>query len=309
MLKNPKSDEPLFSVCTPTFNRVDTIPRVYESLCAQTFKDFEWVVVDNGEDGTKELVEGYAQESEFPVRYVKQQSIGLHLAYNEGVDNSKGLLYFPLHSDDALPANSLELIAEAWNSIPPDQREGFCGVTGRCVDQFQRPIGFDLPRAVYDSDHRAIRYKLGAWYEMAGCYRTDVMKEFRFPDLGSTIRFVPEGWVWGRIASKYKTRFINSPVRIYTLPEEGKDSLMTIDPKKIALQLSLYHKYCLEEEISWFFHSPLSFLRSCVHYSRFSMHQGKGVFAQWRELSSWAGRILFLLGFPLGLFLLLRDRL
>lgn len=37
-----------FSVFTPTYNRVYTLPRTYESLCAQTCKDFEWLVVDVG---------------------------------------------------------------------------------------------------------------------------------------------------------------------------------------------------------------------------------------------------------------------
>ena len=46
-----------FTVFTPTYNRAHTLHRVYESLNAQTFRDFEWLIVDDGSnDGTAELV-------------------------------------------------------------------------------------------------------------------------------------------------------------------------------------------------------------------------------------------------------------
>lgn len=46
-----------FTVFTPTFNRAASIHRVYESLKSQTFRDFEWLIVDDGsEDDTADLV-------------------------------------------------------------------------------------------------------------------------------------------------------------------------------------------------------------------------------------------------------------
>ncbi|MFQ5451045.1 MAG: glycosyltransferase family 2 protein, partial [Nitrospinaceae bacterium] len=46
-----------FTVFTPTYNRAYTLDRVYNSLVAQTFRDFEWLIVDDGStDNTKELV-------------------------------------------------------------------------------------------------------------------------------------------------------------------------------------------------------------------------------------------------------------
>ena len=50
----------LITVFTPTYNRAHLLPRLYESLCKQTFKDFEWVIVDDGStDETREVVENF----------------------------------------------------------------------------------------------------------------------------------------------------------------------------------------------------------------------------------------------------------
>ena len=48
--------EHLFTVFTPTYNRAGTLERVYSSLEAQTFRDFEWLIVDDGStDNTRAL--------------------------------------------------------------------------------------------------------------------------------------------------------------------------------------------------------------------------------------------------------------
>ena len=37
----------MITVFTPTYNRAHLLPRLYESMCRQTFTDFEWVIVDD----------------------------------------------------------------------------------------------------------------------------------------------------------------------------------------------------------------------------------------------------------------------
>lgn len=55
-----------FTVFTPTFNRAASIHRVYESLQSQTFRDFEWLIVDDGsEDDTADLVRRWIKEADF----------------------------------------------------------------------------------------------------------------------------------------------------------------------------------------------------------------------------------------------------
>lgn len=52
------------TVFTPTYNRKHTLPRTYESLCRQTCRDFDWLVVDDGSsDGTREWIESLGQKA------------------------------------------------------------------------------------------------------------------------------------------------------------------------------------------------------------------------------------------------------
>ncbi|WP_322874770.1 glycosyltransferase family 2 protein, partial [Aeromonas veronii] len=50
----------MITIMTPTYNRAYVLPRLYDSLCQQTRRDFEWLVIDDGStDGTAELIFDY----------------------------------------------------------------------------------------------------------------------------------------------------------------------------------------------------------------------------------------------------------
>src|SRR5437762_2817315 len=102
--RSPKDDNlpMIFTVFTPTYNRAGTLPRVYESLKAQTFRDFEWIIVDDGSaDSTQELVQSWIGDLDFPIRYFRQQNQGKHVAVNLGVKEARGEFFLNLDSDDA----------------------------------------------------------------------------------------------------------------------------------------------------------------------------------------------------------------
>lgn len=84
---------PFFTILTPTYNRAGTLHRVYESLCQQTFKDFEWVVVDDGStDNTHASVLAWQARAAFPIRYVWQNNQHKKTAFNRGVREARGEL-------------------------------------------------------------------------------------------------------------------------------------------------------------------------------------------------------------------------
>ena len=80
------------TIFTPTYNRVHTLTRTYDSLCRQTCKDFEWLVIDDGStDNTYELIRGFIEEAIIPIRYIYKENGGLFTGYNTAYANIETL--------------------------------------------------------------------------------------------------------------------------------------------------------------------------------------------------------------------------
>lgn len=91
----------LFTVFTPIYNRKDKIHRVWESLTQQTYKNFEWIIVDDGsKDDVIPLLVSYKNQAMFPVTILSQENSGKHIAWNRALEIAKGELFVPADSDD-----------------------------------------------------------------------------------------------------------------------------------------------------------------------------------------------------------------
>ena len=118
----------VFTVFTPTLDRAHTLERVYRSLVAQTFRDFEWIVVDDGStDGTEQLVGGWRAEAPFPIIYQFQEHRGKHVATNRAVAVARGDLFLTLDSDDSCIPRALERFKSHWDAIPAGRASSLLG--------------------------------------------------------------------------------------------------------------------------------------------------------------------------------------
>ena len=89
----------LFTIFTPSYNRASLIERLYCTIKAQSFKDFEWLIVDDGStDNTHDVVQKFVEEGIVSIKYVFKRNGGKHRAINEGVKHAKGELYFIVDS-------------------------------------------------------------------------------------------------------------------------------------------------------------------------------------------------------------------
>ncbi len=88
---------PYISVIIPAYNRAESLRRAVDSVLAQTFRDFELIVVDDGStDGTPLLEEEYAGRA----RFLRQDNRGVSAARNLGIRGSVSPHIAFLDSDD-----------------------------------------------------------------------------------------------------------------------------------------------------------------------------------------------------------------
>jgi len=106
---------PRVSVIIPTYNRGWTIKRAVDSVLAQTFRDFELIVVDDGsEDDTAAILAGYGTD----IRVIRQANAGVSAARNAGIHAAEGKFIAFLDSDDYWLPEKLHVQIAYFNAQP-----------------------------------------------------------------------------------------------------------------------------------------------------------------------------------------------
>lgn len=234
----------LITVFTPTYNRAYRLNVLYESLCRQSFTDFEWLIVDDGStDNTEALVEDWLKENKINIRYFRQPNGGKHRAINQGVKMANGELFFIVDSDDCLTPNAIDEIERQYRAIY--DKEDFCGVCGlKCYADGSK-IGGESKYDILECSSLDFRYKYKVKGDMAEVLRTDILRNYPFPEFDDE-KFCPEALVWNRIALKYKFRYFYSKIYVCEYLSDGLTAgivrIRRNSPKASMLYYSeLYH--------------------------------------------------------------------
>lgn len=214
------------TVFTPTYNRAYIIEDLYRSLQRQTYRDFEWVVVDDGSgDNTQELFAKWIQEGNFfPIRYHKQENGGKCRAINQGLKMAQGELFFTVDSDDYLTEDALEKVAHWDAELPKDGTYcGFAGNRGTTPEETPNRLfeGGYLDGSALDR-YGAIDEIYGAVDgERAYVFYTDIHKKYLYPEFPGE-KFLTESVVWDKMAHDgYKMRFYNDIIWIWEYKPDG----------------------------------------------------------------------------------------
>ena len=131
---------PAVSVCVPTFNYGRFLPDLIKSVLAQTFRDFELVVVDNAStDETAELMEGFVRSDPRIRYYSNSENVGIVKNFNRALGYAAADYVKILCADDLLAPTALEKSLAAIQDKP----EVSLVVTGRLlVDLCLQPVGY-----------------------------------------------------------------------------------------------------------------------------------------------------------------------
>lgn len=109
----------LFSLIVPVYNRPDEVADLLKSLAAQTERDFELVIVEDGSTvPCLEQVERYA--SVFPIQYFTKSNEGRSIARNYGMEHAKGEFFVFVDSDCILPADYFATLRKRLEENPVD---------------------------------------------------------------------------------------------------------------------------------------------------------------------------------------------
>jgi glycosyltransferase involved in cell wall biosynthesis len=136
---------PKVSVVIPTYNRAEKVGRSIESVLAQTFRDFEIIVVDDGStDETGATLKRVFGDS---IRYYFQANQGVSVARNKGIEEAKGEWIAFLDSDDLWEREKLDWQLEALHKFAPCSNACYTDV--RFFNNTESRTMFELAEANY----------------------------------------------------------------------------------------------------------------------------------------------------------------
>lgn len=227
------------TIFTPTYNRIHTISRIYESILRQDnnlLNDIEWLIVDDGSlDNTESLVKTWIEEQPlFTLRYIKQKNGGKHTAFNRAVQEAQGEFFFAVDSDDWLTDNSIKDILNPFDTICSD--ESLAGIIALKCFPTGNLIGLSYPRDNFISTIYNLSLQ-GYGGERSLVFKTKVLKQYPFPIIQGE-KFIGECVVYDKIDENYNFFVYN---RILTVCEYQEDGL-TSNLFRVMMQNSIGYK-------------------------------------------------------------------
>lgn len=280
----------LVTVFTPSYNRAYILNNLYRSLCRQSCKDFEWVVIDDGsEDNTFELLNKWKIEAPFKMIIEQQSNGGKHRAINRGVTLASGKLFFIVDSDDYLVENAIEIIKNVESKLGSSEfLGGICGL--RCYPDGHR-VGGDNNWNTLDCTPLDFRYKYKIRGDVAEVFFTKVLKEFPFPEVEGE-KFCPESVVINRIATKYKFHYFYRCLYICEYLPDGLSAKIV----KIRMTSPIASMICYSE--LYRYKIPIiQKIKAAINFWRFSFCSSKYSMFENMKAIGFLGSFLLPIGF------------
>ena len=218
----------MLTVFTPSYNRAHTLCRIYDSLCRQTCKDFEWLVIDDGStDNTRKIVEGWIKrDNNFDISYVWKENGGLHTAYNKAIELMDTELCVCIDSDDWMPDDAVEKIIACWKVYGSTKVAGIIGLDFLTDNT---PLGGMFPN-IKQCHGYDLMYKYNHNYDVKYVVRTDLFKEVApQPTYNGEKNFNPS-YMYNLIDLKYEWILLN-------------DNLCIVDYQPNGMSNNIYRQY------------------------------------------------------------------
>jgi glycosyltransferase involved in cell wall biosynthesis len=212
------SNRPYISLVMTVRNEADTLPRLLDSLLAQTVIPDEVVIVDGGStDGTQEVVGAYADRLPMPTRLIEQPGANISEGRNRAISEATHDIVAVTDGGVRLDTRWLELLVQTLSNPDIDVVSGFFLPDPHTP--FERAMGATILPSVEDirpgtflPSSRSIAFRKSAWEEVGGYpewldYCEDLVFDMKLKEAGCRFVFAPQAVVYFRPRSTLRDFF------------------------------------------------------------------------------------------------------
>lgn len=187
------------TILTATFNREQLLKRLYKSIINQTYKNVEWLIIDDGStDATENLILKFIQEGFLEIKYYKQKNQGKHVALNYGFDQNKNKLLIIIDSDDEFTHNGLEALVNCWQEQVDKAK--IAAIIGNDVDRDGKIIGKKVHYKNLKCTYKDFAQKYRISGDKAILWNFEILNKHRFQVFHDE-KFISEISLWEKFSS------------------------------------------------------------------------------------------------------------
>lgn len=194
------------TVFTPLYNRSKFLSRLNNCLTKQTYKNFEWLIIDDGStDGAKEVLEKLKETSEITINYHCQSNSGKHVAINKAIEEAEGEIFMILDSDDLLAENSLEIMIDEYKKIR--NQNDIIGIAFSITDFRGNIFSNSVKESKLICTPLELHFKYRFNADVCDTFWTEKFRNYPFPSFRDE-NYCKLTLVWYRISEKYKVKYL-----------------------------------------------------------------------------------------------------
>lgn len=220
-------DKTIVSVLMPVYNSEPYISMAIESVLKQTFRDFEFIIIDDGSsDNSLEIIRSFKDER---IRIIQNDNnLGLIKTLNNGIQLTRGKYIARMDSDDIAMPDRLEkqvAFLEKNNDI------GVVGAKAMVINQHSKPTGLIMNVATKDEEIRTQIIFRCPFIHPSVMGRSFVFKEFMYDE---RFPIAEDFHLWIQVMEKYKVANLNEVLIKYRVYGGGVSQNKATFDKKIS---------------------------------------------------------------------------
>lgn len=232
----------MITIFTPTYNRKNELKNLYNSLLKQTYKDFEWLIIDDGsKDDTDLLISKIIKEGKIKINYIYKENGGKMSAVNMAHKKAMGSIFITVDSDDVLVEDVLSTIVKDFDNVKNDK--SLAGIVYQCSykNNPNQPLAINLPKSGTICTYNELHTKYGVKGDKSTAWKTSVLRDYQFPIFEGE-KFVPDDYLMNNISRKYKIIIYDTIVTNVEYLENGLTNNYFQLVKKNPKGTSLYFR-------------------------------------------------------------------